>query len=349
VATGQTGEVTKPGVGPHRRALAASAALVVIGCLVGAFFPGGEDVFAPRVKTIDALAGLGVGAFFVDRLVTFLPVFAVRETPDERTADIDVLRLGYGALLGGLFVAITNLPAVGSLTAGKAGDVNGDADRAIAVLVIAGGVVGLSRILSRLNPKPKTDATKAPDPDAAAAATSGEPVPLPSPTARAIGYASVALAALAALLALGDTAGTELLAADKQADGTIALVVRFATVLVAAAIVEQIVERTAGTYAKAKRDKPLVTGAVSLVLGVLIARVMDLYLLHNLGFFGTTGDLDKGIEASKNIELWFDAFVTGAVIASGTKPLHDLSARLSRSPEAKPATRASAPDPQSPR
>jgi hypothetical protein len=100
-------------------------------------------------------------------------------------------------------------------------------------------------------------------------------------------------------LALGDTAGTELLAADKQADGTIALVVRFATILVAAAIVEQIVERTAGTYAKAKRDKPLVTGAVSLVLGVLIARVMDLYLLHNLGFFGTTGDLDKGIEASK--------------------------------------------------
>jgi len=65
--------------------------------------------------------------------VTFLPVFAVRETPDERTADLDVLRLGYGALLGGLFVAITNLPAVASLTAGKAGDVNGDADRAIAV------------------------------------------------------------------------------------------------------------------------------------------------------------------------------------------------------------------------
>lgn len=162
--------------------------------------------------------------------------------------------------------------------------------------MIAGGVVGLSRILSGLNPKPKTDATKAPDPDAAAAATPGEPVPLPSPTARAIGYASVALAAL---LALGDTAGTELLAADKQADGTIALVVRFATILVAAAIVEQIVERTAGTYAKAKRDKPLVTGAVSLVLGVLIARVMDLYLLHNLGFFGTTGDLDKGIEVSK--------------------------------------------------
>ncbi len=68
------------------------------------------------------------------------------------------------------------------------------------------------------------------------------------------------LAALAALLALGDKAGAELLASEKQADGTVALVVRFATVVVAAAIVEQIVERAVGTYYEAKNNKPIVTG-----------------------------------------------------------------------------------------
>ena len=61
----------------------------------------GDDVFKPRVTTIDALAGLALGAFFVDRLVTFVPVFAVRKAPHERTADLDVLRWGYGAISAG--------------------------------------------------------------------------------------------------------------------------------------------------------------------------------------------------------------------------------------------------------
>jgi hypothetical protein len=135
---------------------------------------------------------------------------------------------------------------------------------------------------------------------------------------------------VAALLALGDKAGVELLASEKQADGTVALVVRFATVLVAAAIVEQIIERTVGTFYDDKANKPIVTGAVALVLGVLIARVMDLYLLHNVGFFGTTENLNAGLERSTDFEVWFDTFVTGAVIASGTKPLHDLGSRLSK-------------------
>lgn len=122
--------------------------------------------------------------------------------------------------------------------------------------MIAGGVVGLARI----NPKPKTDATKAPDAPAAAVATAGGTIPRPSPTARSIGYAGVVLAALAALLALDDAAGTELLAADKQPTGPS----RSWCALPPSAIVEQIVERTAGTNYRAKRDKPLVTGAASL-------------------------------------------------------------------------------------
>lgn len=333
-------------VRPNGRLLIATGGLVAIGCAIGAFAGLGGEEFKPRATTIDALAGLAIGAFFVDRLLTFVPVFGfVRKPPQERSADLDVLRLGYGALLGGIFVSITNLPAVRALTDGKAGDVNADADQAIAVLAIAGGVAGLSRVLSGLNPNPKTDGEKSKadteKPEAAKETpirAADDTIDPPSPTARMIGVAGVVLAALAALHALGDKAGVELLASETQADGTVALVVRFATVLLAAAIVEQIVERTLGTYYETKANKPILTGALALFLGVLIAWIMDLYLLHNVGFFGTTEDLNKALGEARGVEIWFDAFVTGAVIASTTKPLHDLNSRLrkAKKPSAPP-------------
>ena len=77
-----------------------------------------------------------------------------------------------------------------------------------------------------------------------------------------------------------------------------------------------------------------------MVLGVAAARIFDLYLLHNLGFFGTGTDLNAGITASTDAANWGDTFLTGVVIAAGTKPLHDLASRLKKAtpkPKPKPA------------
>jgi hypothetical protein len=76
----------------------------------------------------------------------------------------------------------------------------------------------------------------------------------------------------------------------------------------------------------------VITGGLAVALGVLAARLMDLNLLHNIGFFGATGkpDINAALASSTGLERWFDAFVTGVVIAAGTNPVHDLASRLRR-------------------
>jgi len=68
------------------------------------------------------------------------------------------------------------------------------------------------------------------------------------------------------------------------------------------------------------------------LLGVLFARGFDLYLLHNLGFFGAEGQPSQkfadALKGSSEGARLSDAFLTGVAIAAGTKPLHDLSSRL---------------------
>jgi hypothetical protein len=56
-----------------RRAQVVSFVLLVIAVLLAAVTKTG-DGFAPRVDTIDALAGLALGAFAVDRLLPCVPV-----------------------------------------------------------------------------------------------------------------------------------------------------------------------------------------------------------------------------------------------------------------------------------
>jgi hypothetical protein len=318
------------------------AGLFGLGSLVFAWFVHASATFEPRVETIDALAGLSVGAFVVDRVLTFIPPAKLRNDPLKRAADLRVLRFGYGAVVGAIFVGLTNLQVVHVLAPG-AKSINEHADRAIAVLAIAGGVVGLARLLDGINPQPATKGTpKAGDPPEDAAtegAADGVPViDPPSAGARVIGFSGVAIAAALALvvLAIGDENGVDLIEPQKAGDGTVALAVRFGLVILAAGIVVQVAEvLSRGT---AKPDKPLLTGAISVVLGVAAARVLDLYLLHNLGFFGTGKDLNAGIKGSTDLALWGDTFVTGLVIAAGTKPLHDLSARLkTATPKPKPA------------
>lgn len=351
---------------PTRPAAHMAAGAVSVG-LVFAVAAGGNDGFGPRVPSIDALAGLTIGALFVDRLLTFVPPWVAAEKPPQRQADLVLLRFGYGALLAALFVVVTGLGAVAPLTAGQTTVADG-IDRAIAVLAIAGGVVGLAALLAGLNPPDETDASGAEEAEAegaARAAGTDARVPPPDPQVRALGLVLVVVAALVALVLLGDAKGTELLGTDPDAeqtpsvpapgaelgDGAVALVVRFAPVILAAAIVEQLLERLIlpllnATWTRKlarrvgrgrrrrllqkmakKHNKPVVAGAIAVVLGVIGARLMDVYLLHNVGFFDqVAGELD--LTGSTRAERWFDAFATGVVIAAGTKPLHDLGSRL---------------------
>lgn len=64
-----------------------SLVLIAIAVLATALIDTG-DGFAPRVGTIDALAGLAVGAFAVDRLLTFVPPWAATDDPEKRSSDI---------------------------------------------------------------------------------------------------------------------------------------------------------------------------------------------------------------------------------------------------------------------
>jgi hypothetical protein len=329
------------------------------------------DGFSPRVETIDALAGLAIGAFCVDRLLTFIPPWTASKRADLRTADIDTLRWGWGALLGAAFVGITGLGAVAALTASHDA-IDPALDRVIAVLAIAGGVKGLARFKDALNPPTPTSAEDAP---ALAAAqptpTSAERAPapgdtMPTPTSAekasaqgptkptptsadeapvpddtepppepwlyAIGVAALVVAGALAAILHGDQKGVELIGPDKLADGTIALVARFGTLFVAAVVVQQLVERSFASSITGP-GKKLLTGSAAVILGVGAARLMDLYLLHNIGFFATpqgTGNLNAGLAASTSIERFADVMLTGLVIAAGTAPLHDLASALKR-------------------
>jgi hypothetical protein len=218
-------------------------------------------------------------------------------------------------------------------------------DRAIATLAIAGGVVGLARLLSGLNPQPESEDPDAAEPADAAAATPDATEVLPTPTRHAyiVGLVCVGLAGLLAIAGTSITSPLELLGSDPNAtvdvagQGAPAVIVRFGIVILLAGIVEQIVERAVSPWVLAKENKALVTGAAAVILGVAAALVVHVYLLHNVGFFGVKADttLKDAITKAPDVHLWFDTFATGLIIAAGTKPLHDLSSRL-RKAKAKP-------------
>ncbi len=329
---------------PGGNATAAAIVLALAAVLFAAFVDLSADVFKPRVPTVDVLAGLFVGAFFVDRVLTFMPPLFVRKPAAERASDLAILRMGFGAAIGAIFVSLTDLRAVETLT--NSGDISESADRGIAVLAIAGGVTGLAQLLDGLKPKDKTSDT----PDAAAATPAAvaegtlrmakatpENTPPPDapqlpPTSRAylIGLAGLVIGGLIALSALSDdTDGGAVLLGTEEGGGDV--VVRLGLVILAAAIVEQVVEKFFATHFTGP-DKPLIAGAIAVVGGVAAARILDLYLLHNLGFFGsapgTATDITNLINNGPGAERWFDTFVTGLVIASGTKAVHDLGSRL---------------------
>jgi hypothetical protein len=354
-----------PRLPPGPVAAGLTLALLIGGVLFGAFVDLG-DGFTPRVETLDALAGLAAGAFLVDRLLTFIPPLGTGSdrSPAQRTADLDFLRIGYGAVVGALFVSFTDLRAVAALTS-ESTAIGAGIDRGIAVLAIAGGVAGLARLVNGMNPKPDTDpnqqvsgtgtaptdgtATIASTTPPTGALTTGTPamgaaattaaattapaagvVALPGTASRLLGIAGLGIGALVALTAISDKTGVELVGPETQADGTIALVVRFGTLFLAATIVEQLIERVVDPLYNddsAKNAKAVITGGLAVALGVGAARILDLYFLHNIGFFGATAK-DLALASSSRLERWFDAFVTGVVIAAGTKPLHDFAARL---------------------
>jgi hypothetical protein len=287
--------------------------------------------FVPRVGTIDALAGLVVGAFAVDRLLTFIPASSAHGSdPDTRALDVDTLRWGWGALLGAVFVAVTGLEAVAAMT-GTDEPIDATVDRVIAVLAIAGGVKGLARFKDAVHPPPKTKGDMAPE---EAADDPEKPQPPPAFGAYAIGLLALVVAGVLAAIFAGGEHGLELLGVEEQADSTMAVVVRFGPVLVAAVVVEQVVERSFASSFTGPAKK-LLTGAVAVVLAVILAGLMDLYLMHVIGFFGTEGasGLDGLLAASGREERALDILVTGLVIASGTTALHDVAAMLKSAKE----------------
>ncbi len=343
--------------------------IVLVGASIAAVtvvWPSSGNGFTPRVATVDGLAGLVVGAFLVDRLLTFLPPTVSRyrdglqlsrwmsfpgirmitgkqpatdrtdRTPEEREAAIAVLRIGWGAVLGAAFVGITGLRAVQALV-GDAGNVSVEVDRAIAVLALAGGTVGLTSLSSALSAKSLTDTELKSQPKKARETADGKKT---APPTAALAYL-VGLAILCASFgaawfkASGDTAGVDLLGVDQAADATTALVIRFGLLLLAAGIVQQavaLIDRaftSAGKPVAEEARGPLL-GGVAVGLGVAAAAAMDIYLLHNLGFFGVSGSttLDAGLAASTDLERVFDLFITGVVIAAGTKPLSDVATRM---------------------
>jgi hypothetical protein len=322
------------------------------------------DEFKPRVETLDALAGLVIGAFVVERLLTFAPPILAHgargnsataaqreERIKQRSADISFLRVGYGVFFGGLFVMVTDLRAVKVLSPeGAAETVSAGLDRVIAALAIAGGVAGLASLLGAINPPAETD----PDPPAETdqdppaetdqdppaetdQAGAGDAVPPASDAAYVLGIIAVAIAAAIALFGADDKTGLELITPAEQADGTVGLIVRFGIVILLAGVIQQVVERTVYPFVEAAEHRKIVTGAASLVLGVIAARVIDLFLLHDIGFFGVgpTDTINAGLAESSSTERWFDTFVTGVVIAAGTKPLHDLTSGLTKRVEKK--------------
>jgi hypothetical protein len=310
--------------GPPSNSAGILAFILVGVSLIVAYAVDLGEGFTPRVETIDALAGLAIMALIVDRLLTFVPPWGAAGPAAQREIDLTVLRLGYGAFLGAALVILTDLRAVQALTSDASIQVNPGFDRLVAVLAIAGGVAGLARVLGAINPQPATDGDLK-EPDAA------QPVePPPSRKARVFGLIAAGVGALFALTALGDSAGVDLVGPGESTEGTTALVVRLGLVLVAAAVVQELVELGGRARNVVKHNRGVVLGGVAVILGVIAARLLDLYLLHNIGFFGMTngGSLNDALANSSDLELWADAFLTGLVIAAGTKPIHDVSSRL---------------------
>jgi hypothetical protein len=305
-------------------------ALLVGVAIVLALVDGEGDGFLPRVATIDALAGLTLAAFLVDRLLTFVPPLGARKAGDERDADLGLLRFGYGAVIASAFVALTNMQAVQALT--HTDGIDDRTDRLLTVLALAGGAKGLAAITAALNPADKpTDAD----------ATTVTADAMPTPSGRAYGFGLLVLAGalvLALVTASDDTSGLELLGQELQDGGTAAVVVRFGALILAAGIIQQLIEVFMPSSRFPMPNRLLSTAAVSVALGAIAAYVLDLYLLHNLGFFGVTADMTvaQGLQASTSAERVGDALATGIIIAAGTKPLHDLSSRL-RTAAKKPA------------
>jgi hypothetical protein len=366
-------------VRPKGTAVVCTLVFLGIGIVLAALVGSKGNGFAPRVGAIDTLAGLVIGAFIVDRLLTFAyPIGAAgggsaSDAEDvrklrikQRSTDIAFLRVGFGAALGGLFVLLTNLQAIKVLAPGQDVPVGESVDRLIAMLAIAGGVAGLSALLGGLNPQPATDPATGEAEAAADAAGGGaddqgddeegddendedeevadEPIPPPTASAYVIGIVAVVVAVLIAWIFAGDAKGLDLIGKPTPQEGgtddtSIELVVRFGVILLAAGIIEQLVERVVAPLVKAKENKSLVTGAVALVLGVIAARVFDLFLLHNIGFFDVGKDLNMGLDDSSGVERRFDIFLTGAVIAAGTKPIHDLGSGLKKRAAAIPKTK----------
>ena len=170
---------TQFGVSP---AAGLSMVLVIIATLVTVIVSGG-DGFTPRIPTVDALAGLVIAAFAVDRLLTFIPPLLAHDEPDQRTRDIDALRWGWGAALGAVFVWLTGLEAVAALT-GTSEPIDPAIDRVIAVLAIAGGIKGLARFKDGVNPPKKTKGDMSEE--AAKLAVDAEDPVQPPPRMRAI-------------------------------------------------------------------------------------------------------------------------------------------------------------------
>jgi hypothetical protein len=377
--------MTQSNVRPSRKVGIAAAAMVPIAALVAGFaeklgLMEAGDGFKPRVETVDEFAGLVIGAFFVDRLVTFAWPTLARRNPAERDADLDVVRVGWGALFGAVFVMATDLRAVAALSEGT--QIGAGWDRAIAVLAIATGLAGLARIQSALNPKvtdgnrkgtttlmtrspetevevqavPTEEVQAVPSQEVQAGASTPPPatpaLPPPAPIAYVVGIAGVVLALVASIVIVGaqdDKTGLDLkgLAEQANATGTVDVIIRFGPVLVAAVIVEQMLEKLLAPYIPS-HNKPLIIGGVATFVSVLFARWgFDLYLLHNVGFFGVDGteafnDAIADSQEKDSARLWFDAFATGVVIAAGTKTLHDLSDRLRKPKEEATATASTA-------
>jgi hypothetical protein len=332
--TAPTTTTPNPGTDDRRPSLEAgvtSIALVLLSLLLAGLVDLG-DGFKPIVPTVDALAGLAVGAFIVDRLLTFVPPLGAAKTPEQRATDLTLLRFGYGSVLGMCFVVLTDLRAVQVLSGENGTTISAGVDRAIAVLAIAGGVAGLARLLSGINPQPKTDATKDADEDVDKDA---ETIPPPGAAVRIFGLVALGLAALLALLVGDDKTGVQLLGQETDADGVVTVVVRFGLVFLAAAIVEQLGEFAGRFVVLSKNKKPIILGGLAVVLGVVAARVFDLFVLHNIGFFGAEPGtpLNDTLAESSKLERWGDTFLTGLLIAAGTKPLHDLSSRLRKANE----------------
>ena len=87
------------------------------------------DGFTPSVDTIDALAGLAVGAFIVDRLLAFVPPVGAAHDVDQRAVDLSTLRFPYRAAIGALFVVVTRDMAIDqhALAASTGLELRGDA------------------------------------------------------------------------------------------------------------------------------------------------------------------------------------------------------------------------------